>query len=75
MERVALKCLPITVVDSGEVPAVVGDPSHIVGFTTWWMFAQQHYLLHDLYGRPPEHLNEVVKLGLEVFASEMSEHS
>jgi hypothetical protein len=75
-ERVALKwfnqCLhhtgvglPINIVEGGELPGVVGDPTNIVAFATWWMFAQQHYLLHDLYGRAPEHVNEVVKFGLE----------
>jgi hypothetical protein len=56
--------LPIEIVDHGDTPRVIGDPSRPVAFTSWWMYAQQLYLVHDLYERPCDALNERVRFGL-----------
>jgi hypothetical protein len=58
------------IVGTRELPSAVGDPTGPVTFTSWWMFAQQLYLLHDLYARPPQELDEYVKFGfLEAFGA------
>jgi hypothetical protein len=63
--------LPIEIVDHGDIPNVAGDPSEPAAFATWWMFAQQLYLLHDLYGRAPAELNERVRFGfVEAFGAQ-----
>jgi hypothetical protein len=38
---------------TGALPGVLGDQSVLVAFAASWMFSQQLYLLHDLYGDPP----------------------
>ena len=55
--------LPLVVVDAGAPPGEQADPSDLLAFVSWWLFAQQIYLLHDFYGRPPEEFNEIVRLG------------
>lgn len=55
--------LPIIVTGPAETPGEQADPTALVLFVSWWMFTQQIYLLHDLYDRPYDDFNEIVKLG------------
>lgn len=63
--------LPIVISGPDRLPDEPNDPSDLVAFTSWWMFAQQIYLLHDLYGRPPDEINELTRLGfVEAFGAD-----
>jgi hypothetical protein len=55
--------LPVVISGPDGLPGEPDDPSDLVAFTSWWMFAQQIYLLHDLYDRPPDEINELVRFG------------
>jgi hypothetical protein len=63
--------LPVVISGPSEIQGEPEDPSDLVAFTSWWMFAQQIYLLHDFYGRPPDEINELVRLGfVEAFGAD-----
>jgi len=55
--------LPFAVTEAGGLPTEQGDPTQLVEFVTWWLYAQQLYLLHDLYGRPYDDLQERIEFG------------
>jgi hypothetical protein len=62
--------LPVVIRGASEAPGEPDDPSGLVAFTSWWMYAQQIYLLHDFYGRPPDEFNERVRFGfVEAFGA------
>lgn len=47
--------------DQLEVPAEPNDPSPLVLFAGFWMYAQQIYLLHDLYDRPTDEFDALFR--------------
>jgi hypothetical protein len=57
--------LPINVTGAGQVPELIGDPSYIVSFSAYWIFAQQIYVLDDLYGARRPGLDELIYVGMK----------
>jgi len=56
--------LPIDILGGDRPPAAAPNPSYLVAFSAFWLFAQQLSAVHDLYGRPAPELDQLVYDGL-----------
>lgn len=57
--------LPIDIPGDNLPPTQAPDRSYLVTFTAYWLFAQQLYGLHELYGRHSTELDRLVYDGLK----------
>ncbi len=56
--------LPIDIPGDNDPPTEAPNRSYLVAFSTFWLFAQQLYGLHELYGRLAPELDQVMYDGL-----------
>jgi hypothetical protein len=57
--------LPIQIPGRDQPPIVAPNRSYLVSFSAYWLFAQQLYALHDLYGRASPELDRLIYDGMK----------